>query len=213
MAFNTGKKITRRNWDAIPMPDLVIARVNVLGIYQPELLTFTDRHCLSSKNDDLEQEDDDLEVPGVDSILDDDVESPGVDGVEGPEDPAPQAIQEIAIDDLEVQEPDPAPIEVETVPDETVEQVAPAIEPAAHLRGPARSTRVKMKTPGCVPSMSGYDFYQSEPDAVVAMVMTQLSLKAGLKAWGDSAYTAVHSSCIGARNTFKPKDLRELSRS
>ena len=56
------------------------------------------------------------------------------------------------------------------------------------------------------------DFYQAEPD-VVAMVMTQLSLKAGLKAWGDSAYTAVHSSCIGARNTFKPKHLRELSRS
>jgi hypothetical protein len=44
MALNTGKKITRRNWNVIPMPDLVITRVNVLGSEQPELLTFTDRH-------------------------------------------------------------------------------------------------------------------------------------------------------------------------
>jgi hypothetical protein len=28
MALNTGKKITRRSWDMIPMPDTVIARVN-----------------------------------------------------------------------------------------------------------------------------------------------------------------------------------------
>ncbi len=42
MALNTGKKITRRNWDVIPMPDLVIARVNALGSDQPELLIFTD---------------------------------------------------------------------------------------------------------------------------------------------------------------------------
>jgi hypothetical protein len=28
MALNTGKKIVRRSWDLIPMPDVVIARVN-----------------------------------------------------------------------------------------------------------------------------------------------------------------------------------------
>jgi hypothetical protein len=44
MALNTGKKITRRNWDVITMPDLVISRVNALGSNQPELLIFTDRH-------------------------------------------------------------------------------------------------------------------------------------------------------------------------
>ena len=85
---------------------------------------------------------------------------------------------------------------METVPDETVEQVAPAIEPATQLPGLCRSTQVKTKTPGYVPSMSGLrygyaithlenygvlhpdahmfmpdDFYQAEPD-VVAMVMT-----------------------------------------
>ena len=36
------------------------------------------------------------------------------------------------------------------------------------------------------------DFYQAEPDAV-AMVMTQLSLKTGLKAWGDYIYAATQS--------------------
>ena len=36
------------------------------------------------------------------------------------------------------------------------------------------------------------DFYRAEPNGV-AMVMTQLSLKAGLKAWGDSACAAAHS--------------------
>jgi hypothetical protein len=31
------KKITRRSWDVIPMPDIVIERVNILGADQPEL--------------------------------------------------------------------------------------------------------------------------------------------------------------------------------
>jgi hypothetical protein len=47
MALNTGKKITRRNWDIIPMPDVVIPRVNALGSDQPKLLTFTDHHGVS----------------------------------------------------------------------------------------------------------------------------------------------------------------------
>ena len=36
------------------------------------------------------------------------------------------------------------------------------------------------------------EFYQAEPD-VVASVMTQLSLKSSLRAWGDKAYTAFQS--------------------
>jgi hypothetical protein len=45
MALSTGKKIIRRSWDVIPMPDTVIARVNTLGTSdQPEQLIFTDRH-------------------------------------------------------------------------------------------------------------------------------------------------------------------------
>jgi hypothetical protein len=33
------------------------------------------------------------------------------------------------------------------------------------------------------------DFYQAEPD-FVASIMTQLSLKASMKEWGDRAFTA-----------------------
>ena len=35
MALNTGKKIVRRSWDVIPIPDKVITRVNALGSNQP----------------------------------------------------------------------------------------------------------------------------------------------------------------------------------
>jgi hypothetical protein len=55
------------------------------------------------------------------------------------------------------------------------------------------------------------DFYQAEPD-VVAAIVTQLSLKAGLKEWGEEAFTAAQSEMkqIHFRNTFKPKNWREL---
>jgi hypothetical protein len=57
------------------------------------------------------------------------------------------------------------------------------------------------------------DFYQAEPD-VVAAIMTQLSLKAGLKEWGDRAFTAARSEMkqLHFRNTFKPNHWRELSK-
>jgi hypothetical protein len=58
MALNSGKKIVRRSWDAIPMPDLVIDRVNVLGCDQPQHMTFTDRHGRLIG---------DVEIPGVDA--------------------------------------------------------------------------------------------------------------------------------------------------
>jgi len=42
VALDSGKKIARRSWDVIPMPDAVITRVNELGRDQPEQLAFTD---------------------------------------------------------------------------------------------------------------------------------------------------------------------------
>jgi hypothetical protein len=55
-------------------------------------------------------------------------------------------------------------------------------------------------------------FYQAEPD-VVAAIMTQLSLKAGLKEWGEEAFTDAQSEMrqLHFRNTFNPKHWRELS--
>jgi hypothetical protein len=108
----------------------------------------------------------------------------------------------------------------------------------AQTPGLRRSTRVRSQTnQGYTPSMSGSkyshaviklerqgvlnpdarmfvqeDFYQDEPD-VVAAIMTQLSLKAGLKEWGDEAFTADQSEMkqLHFRNMFKPKHWLELS--
>ena len=56
------------------------------------------------------------------------------------------------------------------------------------------------------------EFYQADPD-FVASVMTQLSLKSGLRIWGDKAYTSVQSEMkqLHFRDTFKPKHWRELN--
>jgi hypothetical protein len=56
------------------------------------------------------------------------------------------------------------------------------------------------------------DFYQAEPD-VMAAIMTQISLKAGLKERGEEAFMAAQSEMkqLYFRNTFNPKHWRELS--
>jgi hypothetical protein len=146
--FMAGKKIIRRSWDVIPMPDTVIARVNTLGSNQPEQLIFTNRHgCLMIG---------DTDIPGVD--FDEDKNSaeipPGVDIVELPgvdvavqdleEDPAPQTIVEI--DDLDIPTTDPPPVEVETV--EQAQALAAPVESApvaqpAKTQGARRSTRIR----------------------------------------------------------------------
>ena len=48
---------------------------------------------------------------------------------------------------------------------------------------------------------------------VLATIMTQLSLKAGLKAWGDKALEAVHSEMkqLHFRDTFKTKHWKDLN--
>jgi hypothetical protein len=57
MSLHSGQRITRYAWDAIPMPNNVIARVNLLGKDQPEELTFYDRRGRPIGN---------VELPGVD---------------------------------------------------------------------------------------------------------------------------------------------------
>jgi hypothetical protein len=82
MALNTGKKITHRSWDVIPMPDTVIAHVNALGTDQSEQLVFTNQcRCLIGDVEipgvmDFEEDDDNAEMPVLDPV--------GVDGFELP---------------------------------------------------------------------------------------------------------------------------------
>ena len=215
----------------IPIPDLVINRVNTLGSDQPKLMTFTDRHGRLVGDIDIPgvdaDEPDDVGLPDLPTVIDDAIEIPGVDdGLHNP--------QNIEINDLEPAEADQAPIEVETEQEETVSEVeaattTPVEQPAAQLPELRRSTRTKVTTnKGYVPSMSGSryayavtqlgkegvmnpdahmfvqnDFYQAKPD-VVAAVMTQLSLKAGLREWGVTAHTAVKSEMkqLHMRETF-----------
>jgi hypothetical protein len=56
------------------------------------------------------------------------------------------------------------------------------------------------------------DFYQAEPD-IVAAIMIQLSLNAGLKELGDQAFTAAQYEMkqLHLWNMFKPNHWLELS--
>ena len=127
MALNTGKKIDRRSWDVIPMPDLVIARVNELAGDQPEQMIFTDRHGRligeieipgvdSIQNDHVEfpgvDPVNDEEFPGVEPVIDENVEIPGVDDEAVHGNDAPQIV-EINDPDIPALDPDPAHIEAE----------------------------------------------------------------------------------------------------
>jgi hypothetical protein len=216
MSLTSGKQISRRTWDIIPMPQLVIDRVKELSKDRPEQFVFTDRKGRligdielpsSDEHDDLNQHDDHEEIPGVDPREN---ETPQVE-TNDPDTPAiddPRIEVDILPDDNQEVEP---PL-VSQVPDE-----APLPAPMANvapdeITGVRRSTRLKFQTKqDYIPSMSGSskyayavtqletqavlhpdlhmflqsDFYQSEP-AAVAAIMTQLSLKVGLKAWGKS---------------------------
>jgi hypothetical protein len=107
----------------------------------------------------------------------------------------------------------PTPVTVERVTQaDTIDSTHPHQVPA--LR---RSARTRNQPRAYIPSTSGSkysyavtqlhsdgvlspdalmyvqeDFYQAEPD-IVAAVTTQLSLRNGLKEWGDKAYEAVES--------------------
>jgi hypothetical protein len=209
MALNSGKKIVRRSWDVIPLLDVIITRVNELGKDQPRLMMFMDRHGRLIVDmeipgvDSAENEDD--YFPGLDPLIADAIEIPGVD-VEGTE-----ASDKVSDPQVDIYDPDniphddPAPIEV--VPVQAVLVPAP-VAPLAET-GICRSTLVRTQaSQGYTPSMTGSkysyavnqleskgvltpdahmfvqdNFYQAESE-IVAAIMTQLSLKAGLKEWG-----------------------------
>jgi hypothetical protein len=132
---------------------------------------------------------------------------------------------------------------VDTEPAPTPVATAPALpEPIAtpiKTTGVRRSTRVRVQTkPGYTPSISGsskyayavtqmecqgalhpdahmffnYKVCPEEPDAVAA-IMTQLSLKAGLREWGDTAKGAARSEMkqLHFQDTFKPHHWSELT--
>jgi hypothetical protein len=88
MALNSGNKIVGRSWDVLPMPDIVIDRVNALGRDQPQQMTFTNRHGRLIGDVEIPgvdaEEDDDDHLPEVVSVITDDITITGVD-IEGTE--------------------------------------------------------------------------------------------------------------------------------
>jgi hypothetical protein len=170
-------------------------------------------------------------------VIDNDIEIPRVD-VAWPEaldeDPAPQ----VKINDIDIPQDDPTPIEVAQTQEAAAPRMPTPVVTPAHAPGLHISTRVRTQakqayTPSMTRSKYSYavtqlatqgmlnpdahmfvqeDFYQAEPD-VVAAIMTQFSLKAGLKEWGGRSFTADQSKMkqLHLRNTFKPKHWHELS--
>jgi hypothetical protein len=127
MALNSCNKIVRRSWDVIPMPDLVIDRVDALCRYHPQQMTFTDRHGRLIGDIEIPgvdaDEDDDDSLLGVVPVIEDDIEIPGVD-VEGTETQDAVPARQVEIDDLDIPHDDPAPIEVAPTQDEMPTPVA-----------------------------------------------------------------------------------------
>jgi hypothetical protein len=170
LALDSGQTIVRHQWVVLPVPSAVIDHVNVLGINELSILTFTNRH--GQDIGDLEQdfepcadEDDNSfvahpndKLPAVDVHLGD-AELPGVDtdfdakptGVEVDTETygdVPQEQNEVY--GLEQQDPIAVPTEMPSV--------EPTAEPiAAGSSSPAkrRSTRMVKKPSAYTPSMTG----------------------------------------------------------
>jgi hypothetical protein len=265
LSLTTGKRISRRTWDIIPMPQTVIDRVNLLGKDQPELFVFTDRKgrpigdidVTDQTQEDLDNEDH-VDIPGVDG---DQIQTPQIQPqIQTENNPEIEIHPETTVDEHNVI--DDSRIEVDILPDVNLEAQLPALQttpevappdlkleppsatPPDEIPGVRRSTRTKFQTKEpYIPSMSGSSKYayaiahieqqetnneyvvhpdahmfyntgieRQEPD-VVAAIMTQLSLKAGLKAWGSEAKEAVHSEMkqLHFRDTFKPMHWRDLT--
>ena len=94
-----------------------------------------------------------------------------------------------------------------------------AAELPAESTGLRRSTQNRVRPTEYIPIMKGkkyevlFNKMQSESPMVVATIMTQLSMKAGLKAWGDPAKAAVKEEMkqLHMRDTFQPRHWKSLT--
>jgi hypothetical protein len=201
LALDSGQTIVRHQWVVLPFPPAVIDCVNLPGINEPSILTFTNRHGqdIGDLTQDFEpraDEDDSSfvahpneELTGVDVHLGDD-ELPGVDtdfdtkptGVEVDTEAygdVPQEQNEVY--GLGQQDPIAAPTEIPSA--------EPTAEPIAAPQGsssPAkrRSTRMVKKPSAYTPSMTGNNYAVALTQIVTslqgsknALSMAQMSVK------------------------------------
>jgi hypothetical protein len=194
MALNKGKKIVFRSWDVIPMLDVVITRVNALGSDQPHQMNFIDRHGrligdieIPGVDYDEEQED---PFPGVAPVIDDDIDIPGVNVAE-PEalDKAPDP--QVEINDIEIPQDNPAPIEVAPPQEAAAPSMPTPVVTPSHAPGIRRSTRVRTQAKQAyTPSMTGSKY---------SYAVTQLETQGVLN---PDAYMCVQDAFIKPSTTL-----------
>ena len=179
----------------------------------------------------VDTNDETIEITGVDGDQNHEIAQDGAD------------LAPINDDDIEIADDPDAFIDPPLIDDavdapfptqnETPDIDLPPDAPVQQLR---RSTRATFKPKSYIPSMQGSkhshavtqlergllhpdahmfaqeDFHQTEPD-VVAIIMTQLSLKAGIERWGERGIKAATSEMkqLHLRDTFKPVHWKSLS--
>ena len=180
--------------------------------------------------------DDEVSVPDV---VDDDDNDPSQSSDDGQESP------HIDDDDpTHTDPPAPAPEPTDsvvrfTLPEAPPDQTTGVPAPPVPITGVRRSTRTIRPPTQYTPTFTGKSYHTSNaqiqypqvlhPDAHLSflthevfahptdsqIIMTQLSLKVGLKTWGDRASEAVHSEMkqLHFRDTFQPKHWKDLDES
>jgi hypothetical protein len=233
MSLNTGRIISRRSWNVIPMPQTVIDHVNTMAVNQPRLLTFLDRNRLEIMDEtDTTEHDHGYEIPGV---VGNDAHIPGVDKEVAIED----TTIDTAVDNFEPEnDMSNEPPTVNQAPNQLVDEVAPSqpvfdntddtmesMETPAEAAPPTepistnvhqRPTRVQAKPKTYVPSMKGktYEYAATQISTrkftpqIVELILTQV------KRWGNDVAMnagAVEMKQLHWRNTFKPVRWSELT--
>jgi len=242
-SLTTARVIARRSWTVLPTPQSVINRVNELAADQPRLITFADRHGNDIADDgdvEINPPETPHEIPGV---IGDAAQIPGVEmemeaeqtndekNINDPTTtPIPPPIAEDAAEHLiETNDDGPnfEPTRDDSTPVETaVQQTPTATAPisgttASTTAGTRRSTRTKSAVKSYVPSMTGKSYGYSATQIsnmkhdprVVEFILTQLTLNAAIKMWGDKAKVTAEAEMkqLHWRNSFRPVRWSELT--
>ena len=240
-SLNTGRVLLRRGYTVLPMPSGVIDRVNTLAADQPRLLTFADRdgNAISNDTTEITLPDTPHKIPGV---IGDVATIPGVDMEDGnkvdtsdkdqdniptmpPLTPDAEDVEqttEFEAQQTEQVEPIKQPVmESAVAPSTKTAPKPPTAKKVTIQMGTRTSSRIKKQTQAYAPSMKGklYEYTATQfkdttfDERIVEYILTQLTLKAAIKTWGDKARIAAEAEMkqLHWRNSFKPVRWNDLT--
>jgi hypothetical protein len=211
------------------MTQMIIDKVNAMAADQPPLLTFLDRNGMEITDEDdelLETPETPHEIPGV---IGNAAQITGVDKDAALGEAVEEIIEDTQVEDVELEDDlcnnptqDYITDDVPTITDDapTFEHQPQVIESPTTPTKPETPSKSQQPSRICkqvqsyVLSMKGKSYQyaaaqlaqtENEPQ-IVELVMTQLSLKAGIKMWGNKATSAAEAEMkqLHWRNTFKP---------